>query len=923
MGTQLSREELHQRIACLKQENQALKEKAEQQAQLLAGARENMAVSNARYRTVFEYAADALFIENDADEILDVNHKACELLGYSRDELLSMKVPHLQAPECRGELGSVVLNEVSTHGGEPFEAVDQHKDGTRIPVEVNHARFAETGLHLSIVRDIRERKRVEQARREAFEIMEKSPLAGFLWDSQPDWRVEFVTGNVRRIFGYSAKEFLNGRVVYRDLVHPDDLERVIQEVTDYSTEARRMEFTHEPYRIVAKGGAVRWVNDHTFIRRDSEGTITHYQGIVEEITDRIMAEQALRESEEKFSKAFELNPDIVAILRIKDGVILNVNDSFENITGYSRQEAIGRGSVKDLNLWADPEVREAYMEEILRTGSTHNMTLRLRTKSGEPRLAAVGATLIELSGEPCVLETIRDVTDERRAHSQLAAEKERLAVTLRSIGDAVITTDREGRIVLMNPIAEDLTGWKEAKALGRPLPEVFRIISETTRQPRTNPVATVLETGRITALANHTVLIAKDGREFLIADSGAPILDHAGEIIGVVLVFRDTTDRQLMEKELLKMEKLKSLGVLAGGIAHDFNNFLSGIIGNVSLAKLLIQSGSPGARELDEMEKAAVRAKDLTQQLLTFSKGGDPVKCTTRIAELVRESTRFALRGSNVGCDYQINSDLRLAEVDEGQIAQVLHNLMINADQAMPDGGVVSIKGRNVTLSAGNPYLLEAGDYIQISVQDQGLGIKAEHLKKVFDPYFTTKQKGSGLGLAVAYNIIAKHNGKLTVTSQLGEGATFTILLPACEGTRIGDRRDSREILTGEGRILIMDDEDFIRNLAEAMLKRMGYQVALAPDGEAAVAMYREAHEAGKTFDAVVLDLTVPGGMGGKEAIGHLRALDPEVRAIVSSGYSNDPVMANYAEYGFCGAVKKPYLIQEMSRAINAAITTQ
>ena len=681
-----------------------------------------------------------------------------------------------------------------------------------------------------------------------------------------------------------------------------------------------MEFIHEPYRIVAKDGSIRWVNDQTFIRRNHTGVITHFQGIVEDITTRVAAEQALWESEDKFTRIFQLNPDTVIITRLKDGVILDVNDSFIKATGYSREEVIGRNSDAELHLWADPKKRRQYVGEILRKGAVHDMELRFLIKNGKLRLSSVCGAMIEISGERCIIGTIRDITEERQAANQLIAEKERLAVTLQSIGDAVITTDREGRIALMNPIAEDLTGWNEADAIGRPLMDVFRIVNERTGEPCANPVDRVLSTGQNVGLANHTMLVAKDGQKMIIADSGAPILDLQREIIGVVLVFRDITGQQRIEKELLKMEKLKSLGVLAGGIAHDFNNFLTGIIGNLSLAKLEIRPGNPVSRALGEMEKAAVRAKDLTQQLLTFSRGGEPVKHIIDIADLVRESAQFALHGSNVRCTFSLDGGLLPADVDEGQIAQVVHNLIINADQAMPNGGTVLIQGTNAALPHDNPYALEPGDHILLSIQDEGVGIQPEHLKKVFDPYFTTKQKGSGLGLAVAYSIIAKHDGQLTVDSKLGQGTTFTVLLPASKRTQRIDTKQTQGLISGQGRILVMDDEDFIRELATAMLEKMGYEVAQAPDGQAALKIYKDALEAGKPFDAVILDLTVPGRMGGKETAQQLAVLDPDVRAIVSSGYSNDPVMANHTSYGFCGAVKKPYLVQEMSRVLSGVI---
>jgi PAS domain S-box-containing protein len=478
---------------------------------------------------------------------------------------------------------------------------------------------------------------------------------------------------------------------------------------------------------------------------------------------------------EQQSAILESIPDL-AWLKDRDRRFIAVNKPFGNACGHPADELVGKN---DLDIWPQPlaERYQADDAEVMRAGRRKTVEEPLADATGQTKwIETIKTPVFDDDGHVIGTAGIaRDITARKQMEADLLAEKERLAITLRSIGDAVITTDRDGRIVLMNPIAEDLTSWNETDAVGRPLMEVFKIVDERTREPCENPVDKVIATGQTVALGNHILLIAKDGREFTIADSGAPIRDIQDDILGVVLVFRDTTERQRMEKELLKMEKLQSLGVLAGGIAHDFNNFLTGIIGNLSLAKLDVQPGHPVLRALGEMEKAALRAKDLTQQLLTFSKGGAPVKQIRRIDELVRESAQFALRGSNVRCEFAIDDDLRPADVDEGQIAQVVHNLVINADQAMPDGGTVTIRGTNVSLLPGNPYALDPGDYVQLCIQDQGTGIKREHLKKVFDPYYTTKQKGSGLGLAVAYSIVARHDGQLTVDSTLGWGTTFTL----------------------------------------------------------------------------------------------------------------------------------------------------
>jgi CheY-like chemotaxis protein len=359
---------------------------------------------------------------------------------------------------------------------------------------------------------------------------------------------------------------------------------------------------------------------------------------------------------------------------------------------------------------------------------------------------------------------------------------------------------------------------------------------------------------------------------------------------------------------------------LAGGIAHDFNNFLTGIIGNVSLAKLEVKPSAEIYPRLDDMEKAALRATTLTQQLLTFSKGGEPVKKLTEIATLVKESAKFALRGSNVSCKFDFQSNLAFCSVDEGQISQVIHNIVLNADQAMPDGGIIFISGALVDLAAENELSLAPGEYVLLTVEDQGQGIKKELIDKIFDPYFSTKKKGMGLGLAVAHSIIVKHKGRINVDSVPGRGTRFDIYLPVTSKAESLDQPARRALKNGEGKILVMDDELFIRELVAEMLKAAGYQVALATDGQDAVQLYQTAMQSGQAFDAVVLDLTIPGAMGGKRTVCKLKEIDPMVKAIVSSGYSHDPVMSDFKSYGFQGAVKKPYKVKELCAVLDRVL---
>ena len=524
---------------------------------------------------------------------------------------------------------------------------------------------------------------------------------------------------------------------------------------------------------------------------------------------------------------------------------------------------------------------------------------------------AVRRTISRLEGE---------VAERRKAEEALAVEKERLFVTLRSIGDGVISTDTETRVVLMNRAAEELTGWHGEEAVGRPLAEVLPLrYPDDEGGACVDPAREVIGDGQIHDFG-HRLLTNRHGGEIHVTDSAAPIIGPDSGLIGVVLVFRDITEQLRNEEELRKLGKLESVGVLAGGIAHDFNNILAAILGNIGLA--LTDDSLPAdlRHSLAEAEKASLRAKDLTQQLLTFAKGGEPVKETASIAEVIRDSAAFVLHGDRVACEFDIPDDLWLVEIDRGQISQVIQNLVLNAGQAMTGGGVVRICCAN--LPAGDcPDFpgLAPGNYVRIIVEDTGPGIPAAVLDNIFDPYFTTKEKGSGLGLAITHSIIVKHGGWITAASPPGKGAVFTICLPAAADQ---DRR--REAPQGKesaaavraARVLLMDDDEMVRGVAGAMLRQLGHEVAEAVDGEEAIAMYRQAREAGTPYDVVIVDLTVPGGMGGQEAVAVIRDEDPAVKAVVSSGYSNDPVMAHYRDYGFAAAISKPYQLREIQRVL-------
>jgi PAS domain S-box-containing protein len=865
------------------------------------------------------FSNDLVFlVDIETMRILEANDRAEQAYGYDRGELIGLDFRCFRPPDSREEM-MARMAELREKGSLRYESINLRKDGSFFPVEIS-LRLIETKgkpFFQGIARDITERKQDEErlrASEERYRSLIESMTECVAIYRPLEGEEDFLITEFNPAAQHTEQVLLE-EVVGRRLteVFPGVKEFGILDA--FLRVARTGQAEEFPLRFYQDQRISGWRDN--YIYRLSSGEVA---AVYWDRTREKQAEEEIRVLSERLAMATSAGAIGVWDLDVTSNRLV-WDDSMYRLYGIIR-DRFG-GAYESWLATVHPEEKERMQreyEQALSGEKEYDTEFRVVwPDDGSVHFIKARAKVTrDPAGRPLrMVGTNWDITDRKNAAEELAAEKERLAVTLRSIGDGVIATDLEGRVLLFNKVAEELTGWKTQEAQGKPLAEVFHIVNAVTRQRCENPVEKVLASGTVVGLANHTMLLARDGRELSIADSGAPICDHDSRVIGVVLVFRDVTERERVDDELARMQKLESLAVVAGGIAHDFNNLLSGILGNISLARSEVATGS-AARHLEEAERAGLRARDLTRQLLTFSHGGAPLVRCLPLAPLVEESARFAARGSAVACNLDIAPGLYVL-ADGGQLGQVVHNLVINAVQAMPRGGTVSLRAERIEVARGATLPLKPGSFVRLTIRDQGPGIPEGILARVFDPFFTTKEKCKGLGLAICHSIVRKHDGCIEVSSHPGGGTTFTIHLPACSGESPqmeeggGEAGGGTAGTAGAGRrVLVMDDEEMVRSLALQMLSALGYRAAGAPDGGAALDLYRAAVEEGSPYDAVILDLTVPGGMGGKETMARLLALDPAARAIVSSGYSNDPVMANYRQLGFAGILVKPYRLEEM-----------
>lgn len=654
---------------------------------------------------------------------------------------------------------------------------------------------------------------------------------------------------------------------------------------------------------------------------------------------------SLRESEERYRLFFETAHD--GIIFFIDNIPVFANKNMIKMTGYREEEFYTKSIYDffDTDALSDKKTWNTIFNLTRGIISQKQFEVEMSKFGGDKIDVLVSASSLAIGKGRGVLLIVTDITylkeasriikeqyakiqsqfqnlqelnnelvaaqkDLLNANIETEKEKEFLSATLSSIGDGVITYDMSGHVFSINSVAEELTGVRYDQAVGKKIREVVRLNDDKSNDILFSALGKLDEKNRYNNIGIPFKMLDINGTERII-ELNSSLIKLKGNPIGIIMVLRDITVKYKIDNEINKMSKLESIGILAGGIAHDFNNLLTGISGNISIAKATEGLSEDLSETINAIEKATQRATALTKQLLTFAKGGAPLITSFSIADILKESVKLLIKDPIVTYRLIIDEEIRPALIDPNQISQALNNLLINSIQAMPNGGEIVIEAKN---AAELPSELQPGiDYIYLKVSDNGPGIDRKNIKKIFDPFFTTKASGTGLGLTSTYSIIKKHRGAIEVSSPSQGGTTFEIYLPASGAApSSGIKKDINFKFSRQGSILIMDDEQYILQVFVKMLNHLGFSVDCAKNGSEAIELYRDKLKSGESYNYVILDLTIPGGMGGKTTMKELLKIDPDVNAIVSSGYSENPVMANFSKHGFKGILKKPYTLEDI-----------
>jgi two-component system cell cycle sensor histidine kinase/response regulator CckA len=918
-------------------------------------AEEELAISEGRYRSLFEDSPISLWEEDITDlQAHIMTLRACGITDFRKHfsnhpeealtclglvKIVSVNKATLDMYEAPDQAALLQgLSQVFTaqsleafrgiivalaEGAQIYEceAVNQTLRGRTINVLLRWSLLAgdrtKRSRALISIADITERKQAEEKVRQSEakyrNLFESSTDGIFILDLDGNF-IDVNTTAYSRL-GYTKQEMLALHISKLD--HPAFAPRVPE----------RQAQIREHGISVFESAHLR--KDGTAMPVEVNSRLIEYEGrtvffsVIRDITARKKAESALKESERRLRTLIDAIPDAV-VFKDTAGRHIIANKANEQLFGLSPEMLTGK-MVEDLLPPDLAAICRRNDEEVLKKKETVRDEEHLTDKNGNKQiLDTIRVPLYDDTGSAMgLVGIIRDITVRKQTEERVRQSEQFIRSILDTVDEGFIVIGRDYRILTANKAYCSQAGGCDEKVIGQHCYEISHNINRPCYEEGEEcGTRKAFETGKPhSALHRHK---DANGNILYVETKAFPIKDASGAVTSVIETINNITEKHLLEEERLKTQKLESIGTLAGGIAHDFNNLLQGIFGYISMAKMTIEQKGKSLAMLEQAEKALHQSVDLTTQLLTFSKGGTPVKKPIDLRPVIENSAKFTLSGSRSDFCMNIPEDLWQTEADAGQLGQVVQNIVLNADQAMPVGGTVVVTAAN--LAAGHAVLppgLAKGDYVVIAIQDTGVGIPEQYLSKIFDPYFTTKEKGSGLGLATSYSIVRNHGGMIDIVTKTGEGSTFMIYLPAITG----EGRTAAEVgvpepsLPRPARVLVMDDEELIRNLSRDILSTLGHSVEVAKHGDEALEKYQDAMSAGKPFDIVILDVTVRGGMGGLKTMQKLVEMDSAVKAIVSSGYSDDAAIANHLSQGFKACLKKPYNIAQLRGVLSSLLS--
>jgi PAS domain S-box-containing protein len=879
--------------------------------------------TEARLSAFMDCATDSFYLLDSDLNFIEINKRGLEIIGKKRDDVIGKNIDEI-VPDVRNSGRREKHLEVM-RTGEPYiieHFVPHPVFGDRHFVLTSFKVGSGLGV---IAHDITERVKAEEALRASEELL--NVVYNNTFDQQ--LLISVDPDGAFRVLKVNDTNIKTLHTMGLDVTENDLIGKTVEEVLCgvFGMDQELLKNTLNYFRqAITSGkpvnheesvqqGKIQYYSEVTIVPvSDSKGTCIYVLYTSHNITERKRAEEAQKESEVKFEMTFRSAPYAMCITLPSNGKIIDANDKYIRLIGYSAEELLS-SSTKELNIWADPVQRDKLVAELYNNGQLRDVECVFRRKSGETFTALLSADILNLHGNQYILSSTIDTTERKQAEKALAESEKKYRTLVDSASEAILVA-QDGMLKFVNHKTEDLAGYSEPELLAKPFPDFIypddrqMVVENYTKRIKGVPVLPQYEFR----------LLCKDGSARWV-EINSVLIDWKDKpatlnfLTDITERKRLEEERQKLDQQLMQAQKLDSLGVLAGGIAHDFNNLLGGIFGYIDLAS----SESDGEKTTGYLSKALTtidRARGLTQQLLTFAKGGAPARATHRLPQLIKETGQFALSGSNVSCIFDIPDDLWPCDIDKNQIGQAIDNIVINAQQAMPLGGSLRISAANVSFAENEHAPLAKGDYVRLSFKDTGVGIPKDILPRIFDPFFTTKTKGHGLGLATCYSIVKRHYGVVEVESVPGEGSTFQIYLPASPTSTGKAEKTSGSRHRGSGIVLLMDDEEVIRDTVGDMLKKLGYSVVFAANGTEALRLIAEQEKSGKPFVAFFLDLTIPGGLGGRETLLEIRSRGSHVPAFVISGYAEDPVMAQPQDHDFTASICKPFKKSDLAELL-------